>query len=870
MSPLCRAALASCVLLPTITTFSPAAPTKEEIARAITELGDNNFGVREKASAFLRAAGKPAEPALLEAMASKDAEVSRRATAIMAEFKWGVYPDTPKNVLKLIADYRGGNAQAKVAAINELTKLGGAGFSALLRIAGAEDDARFKADLFSRMARETAQAVPVMLMEENHAIIEELLELSLPSKQDAALRNYAAYILLRGRLDERIPHYKARAQGSMGAPAAAVLTHLYRAKGDLPSACAAAEKSADEQLLRQVLTERGDWKELARRQTPARDATPDIETLAYLAACHRLAGQTSEFNATLEAMRKAAESETGHGVRQAAKAFFLNDCPSDGVALLLRKKQALPAFEVLCTQLRYRDAFEMLQKASTDEDNPAQALDLRRAYHLYQIGDRDQALQVLAKAAEALRAGGTSVQYRDLLRIEARIGLTEQAFELAARGMSSGWDDERAAQALTPIFPGQGEAAEVWWTFFRKKYAEEKELPVMRRVRDIFEKKISADDFVVLAEEVAKETENLKAPRVGQRTRWLLALVETSRLLGKDDLALKYVERAELLAESPRASVRWGDLLAEKNEWKQAAERYQKAWERDRTQPLPLYLRGWALLQAGDAAQGKKLMEIAHLLPLASDETRYAFAGELSERGHKDAARRERELLLRIGPDESWEMNEVRRQSAYDAMFRKDHARAADLFERFRLRCLRSTISFVDEGANVHMPVLVHLNRACALAAAGKPEDARKAAQRGLASTPGNVNLSIQVVAELDRRDCKADADEFFAALFTTYEKVCADYPNSATLHNSLAWLCAACRRKLDKGLEHARKATELAPKQAGYLDTFAELHFQNGNNAKAIELMKRCLELEPKHDYFRRQLKRLEAGDPKAALPDP
>ena len=55
----------------------------------------------------------------------------------------------------------------------------------------------------------------------------------------------------------------------------------------------------------------------------------------------------------------------------------------------------------------------------------------------------------------------------------------------------------------------------------------------------------------------------------------------------------------------------------------------------------------------------------------------------------------------------------------------------------------------------------------------------------------------------------------------------------------------------------------------AGYLDTLAEVHFQRGRQAKAIELMKRCLELDSKFDYFRKQLKRIEAGNPKAPRPE-
>ena len=77
--------------------------------------------------------------------------------------------------------------------------------------------------------------------------------------------------------------------------------------------------------------------------------------------------------------------------------------------------------------------------------------------------------------------------------------------------------------------------------------------------------------------------------------------------------------------------------------------------------------------------------------------------------------------------------------------------------------------------------------------------------------------------------------------------------------------MSACCRRNLDKALQHAEKAVELSPSTAGYLDTLAEVHFQRGDKDKAIAMQKRAVKLNPKKSYYRKQLKRLEAGDPSA-----
>ena len=82
---------------------------RAEIAKAIRQLGDNDYAVHERASKFLWEAGQAAEPALQKALKSDDEEVAVRARTIMGKFKWGIYPDTPEQIVKLIRDYQFGD-----------------------------------------------------------------------------------------------------------------------------------------------------------------------------------------------------------------------------------------------------------------------------------------------------------------------------------------------------------------------------------------------------------------------------------------------------------------------------------------------------------------------------------------------------------------------------------------------------------------------------------------------------------------------------------------------------------------------------------------------------------------------------------------
>ncbi len=92
------------------------------------------------------------------------------------------------------------------------------------------------------------------------------------------------------------------------------------------------------------------------------------------------------------------------------------------------------------------------------------------------------------------------------------------------------------------------------------------------------------------------------------------------------------------------------------------------------------------------------------------------------------------------------------------------------------------------------------------------------------------------------------------------HEELLRDFPRSALYHNDLAWLSANLDRDLDKALLHAQKAVELDPQSAGILDTLAEVHFRRGNRAEAARLAKRCLEMDPDGEHYKKQLARFEA----------
>src|SRR5439155_14944529 len=128
----------------------------------------------------------------------------------LEKFHWGIYPDTPQRIVDLIGRYQGADTPAKQAVIRQLLDLGGQGCAVLLKIAQVEDNEEVRSLLFRQVAQEAPRAIPVMLADGNFTQLEQLLDLSLAHDVDSAIDNYAAYYLLKGKLDDRIAHFTAQ------------------------------------------------------------------------------------------------------------------------------------------------------------------------------------------------------------------------------------------------------------------------------------------------------------------------------------------------------------------------------------------------------------------------------------------------------------------------------------------------------------------------------------------------------------------------------------------------------------------------------------------------------------------------------------
>lgn len=897
---------------------TPKGPSLEQIRQAIDDLGSPRFAVREKASRLLWEGGRAAEPALRVAAKGKDEEVANRAKAILEKFDWGLYPDTPAEVAKLVEKFRGGDADVRQQVVGELMRLKPSRFDVLRKVIAHEQDLEARRQMYARMAVQAREAVPALLTGGHPEEAHELLEICLSPNNPQSMGDYAAFQYLRNRVPAAVARMEELRK--TGSPedirrASEALAYLHRVRQDWAAAQAAADAAKAPELQNDLAWEASDWKRLA-------EGTPDSpnidqEDRGAKAAYHRLAGNKARYDEIIAELRKDLMGVEGDdsAAYTLAYALLLNGQGAEAIEVLKgrHKRGSDLVFDLLCARLQFKEAFAYYDAAMKELDADPQAeferreLALRRGKVLAALGDKDGATQVFRGILNQALTGNRDQPAIDVVKAVARAGMRDLAAECAARCLDDfrkqGREDE-AAEVLHPIFEDKTLMVAIWWRAVSADQKDADPSTRMARVLEFVDGKADRKKADRLAELIrgaknpkpdggkpVPDTINLGIP-AGHAD---YATAEAYRSVGAADKAEEFYKKAAdvkpsdvdtgpfVLLDLPdledqgivpthyRFLLGYADFLAGQKRWKDAAAMYQKAWEAAPSQPLPLFLWGHALKQTGNGKEGARLTDLAHWVPLGNEVLRAKFGEDLAKRGFDADGRKEMELVLATGWFRTYPVGNVHLRMARLKARKGDFTAAAKLYEKDVASLLRffGRVEFVEGKAYLTVPELARTYRARALFAAGKVEEALAEARTGLGVLPANIELALGLVPDLDKAGRKKEADEIYGKVKGAYAEAIKDYGSSAELRNGLAWTMANCNRDLDEALTHATKAVEVAPKMAGYIDTLAEVHFRKKDRPKALELMKQCVALDPANPYFRKQLVRFEKKPFDSPLPD-
>jgi tetratricopeptide (TPR) repeat protein len=237
------------------------------------------------------------------------------------------------------------------------------------------------------------------------------------------------------------------------------------------------------------------------------------------------------------------------------------------------------------------------------------------------------------------------------------------------------------------------------------------------------------------------------------------------------------------------------------------------------------------------------------------------------DNGAEDAAQSllEQAVRLELGGDSRG--FEARQLLAILAIRRGDHAAAARWVEQIML--LRMRLGLMEaEAAGLTQWHLLRRCRAVALLKQGKAPEALAQIEICRKLEPSEIAVVIDAAPLLRKAGLAKEADDLQRSAIAAVEAQTAKYPLSASMHNMYSWLLVRLRTDLDKSMEHARKAHELAPDNVAITDTLAEVCFQKGDRKQAIELIDQCIRREPDNLRHVRVRERFDKGDPASEPP--
>ncbi|MCE9528385.1 MAG: hypothetical protein K8R36_20265 [Planctomycetales bacterium] len=844
------------------------APSAEAIAQAVRNLAADDFKDREKATEFLWRAGPAAIPALEKAATSDDFEMKFRAQGILDKVRYGITPETPADVAKMLETFRKGDITVKQSTLIKLKDKGET--KTILQLLRVEKDPTFQRIASELFRNELDRMLPGVVAKRDYDQVEQLLAQS--ALQDSTMQRLAAFWVIRGKADDQAVKLRESLEKREDPVARRQLVWLLRAKGDLPGAVVAAEKLADKELTIGLALESRDWKTAARvEQEMLGPFDPPLPELTRLLTWQRLSGNQAEADKSAAALQKRASENVG-SVWISAKGLLLNERANEGIDAL-RKDIPNVAFRLLA----YRSDFEGALKLAGAEPGtvftrdwynklPSQEKTTINIHRFTYAADIMRQLHWLGRKEDAANLRKLLLEIADdpdnrnlngrvtLASMELRAGMEDEAIEDAANALSQ----PGGRSIMAKFFPKHSIHAITWWEFLRKEFPKQTPRETFATLQQLLRTSARQPPLKGWEELLVKVDASVAGADPEVRGARLLMLAETCELQGDTVTALQYAkDAAERL---PFGRLVYARLLAADKQHDAAAAEYQKIWELDASHAPALYLCGKSLIAAGKVEEGKQKLEMASMLCLDAASRRNLAFG-LHERGLSEDALPHYELALRTGLPESWAASNAA-ENIGNLISKPDPLRAADLWERLQIYLLTPNATPTEFEPLLDIGRLVHKTRARGLLEAGKKDEALAEMKLCEQISPGNIDLAEDMVPLLKAKGFAAEADALYQRAYAVHAPLAEKFPLSPALCNNVAWLCAVSHQRLDEALTHAQKAVELSPNTSSYLDTLAEVHFHQGDRVKAVEYGKKVLELAPNNKLFAERLKHFE-NDP-------
>ena len=841
-----------------------------QVKKWIDELGDADFTTRENAHKNLWKAGSDAEEQLKVALKGDDAEIRKRSLELLEKFKWGIYHDSPIAIIDLIQAYQSGTLQDKEKSIAKLIEMGGLGVKSVIKIINAEEQEEVRNSVLSYASKSVSKVIPYLIEKNEFKFLDQILQMMLENRAEGVFSNYAVYAILSASTDKIINQLSKNKPPKISDEInKEILAYLYRSKGEHNDALKFAKESKNPELYTQLALEASKWKAVLDT-----DHFPDdllLGKLGYKLAMYRLANEKTEFDGAKKTLMEIAEELTGkdkNGVEsteqlfQAAKIALLNYMVPEGIDSLLKNKKRMMVAEIYASRFEFDKIKSLIEEAKTENAKDVPALEIHWAKILYGLGEKEQALKILDQYSSRIADKSEGDWPLKLVHAWILIKKRDRALDDAANYLQKIEHREASGRMLNKMFGDDSEFYDPLFRFFFKKKNTETAQTVIKQINDLHDKKLESKVVVKLIDDLLEYASTVTAEESVSLKNAAGAILKKYGLDEKlKELADKFGSETILLSLA--------DLYAEKKEWAKARDSFKVAWDKDKSKSIIAFMIAKMEENIGDKAQASKWKDLATWAPLGNEQVRLDFAYALGKRNYVDDALIQFDLVSKTGEPGSYSVGASSRALASRLIEKKSFEKAADGYELAMLRCMTPFVSFTQSQAYVNVPSLIARLRCRAAIDTGDFDKVDSFAAKAFDLQPGEVELPILVYQPLIAKGKKELADKIFASAKKSIQKVGDDYPNCAWAHNSAAWLSACCKSDLIWGLNQAEVAVKLDGKSAAHLDTLAEVLFQLKRQKEAVEAQTKAVALEPTKIYYKKQLKRIQNGDPSVDRPE-
>lgn len=857
-----------------------------EVERWLAELSDDSFAARQRAMQKIWRADNLSVELLRRYAATADAETAERINRILMHIEMGITPETDAAVARLVYSFHSADEDEKFSTIYKLRDAGRHKW--VMDLLMTVNDLSLRSYLAPNAYDSGAHLASLLMPNGFDAAKLDELDLLMDHAYmwHTHVDDCVIYWRLRGQAELRIRRLTALADGNDATDEQLMrLVWYFRSEGNHAEAIKYAKNllEARPEVVRRLQLETGDWaslrngirdveentratrakramfaywlgdqsmyqEELSRFPEPAADSPEELKfgranTLAVLAI---LTMDRQALNRHFDRMSPGFAMGMLVYLQDYEQAFRLRDAPESFPEIKVWYRRQLRQLRRHINVYQNRDASAAL----------VQAKDLFDFLCFYasargMMGGTAEAIELYELLGDALKVNGAYFRdwnarvFEDIARLNVGADIWHFYDILEMRD-----EVQRTADAL---FPKSYSESLAWYRILEETIPD----PAIRfqtiagllKGPHATDRVVDLDAWLVLASDYIQRQPEFSQPRL------LFQLGNTCQAFGRLDQARDFWLQAGFQGDAD-AFEHLGDQAFAEQDWRAAKRWFLRSGQfRSRRNPVAVksaicdFKLGDRKTALATIDQFRLMTMNSYPLLLASDSVQKLgfpdYAGEFGQQYVHGRRFRNNDLYYQY----SWLARLLDGQQNQLAALNY----AITIY--FDLNYLNlSSLGGYQYHANATRQ---HVATALHLLEKGDTPQAMKIIKRCIEMREVSSTVAETFVTRLDALGRRDLADEIFDLVADKHVSVLKKYPESSLSHNNYAWECIRCHRRLRDALRHAERAVEIAPNDPVYLDTLAEACFCNGELERAIQVSKKCVELDPFNQEVREKARR-------------